>query len=60
MGRYAGYLSFGRDGASRAAGEVVDADWSPDGNQLAVIDRANDKWRLQYPIGKVLPEGDGS
>ncbi|MGB0117213.1 MAG: protein kinase [Terriglobales bacterium] len=39
--------------------KVVDADWSPDGNELAVIDRANDKWRLQYPIGKVLLEGDG-
>ena len=38
---------------------VVDADWGPDGNELAVIDRANDKWRLQYPIGKVLLEGEG-
>jgi Tol biopolymer transport system component len=38
---------------------VVDADWSPDGNELAVIDRGNDKWRLQYPIGKVLLEGEG-
>ncbi len=37
----------------------VDADWSPDGNELAVIDRSNDKWRLQYPIGKVLLEGEG-
>lgn len=31
----------------------------PDGNELAVIDRSNDKWRLQYPIGKVLLEGEG-
>jgi eukaryotic-like serine/threonine-protein kinase len=38
---------------------VVDADWSPDGNELAIIDRGNDKWRLQYPIGKVLLEGEG-
>ena len=38
---------------------VVDADWGPDGNELAVIDRNNDKWRLQYPIGKVLLEGEG-
>jgi Tol biopolymer transport system component len=36
---------------------VVDADWSPDGNEMAVIDRADDKWRLQYPLGKVLLEG---
>ncbi len=42
---------------------VVDADWSPGGNELAVIDRtvdrADNKWRLQYPIGKVLLEGEG-
>jgi Tol biopolymer transport system component len=37
---------------------VYDADWSPDGNELAVIDRADNKWRLQYPIGKVLLEGE--
>jgi Tol biopolymer transport system component len=38
---------------------VFDADWSPDGNELAVIDRAdNHKWRLQYPVGKVLLEGE--
>jgi eukaryotic-like serine/threonine-protein kinase len=36
---------------------VYDADWSPDGNELAVIDRVDNKWRLQYPIGKVLLEG---
>jgi eukaryotic-like serine/threonine-protein kinase len=38
---------------------VFDADWSPDGNELAVVDRNNDKWRLQYPIGNVLLEGEG-
>ncbi len=38
---------------------VVDADWSPDGNELAVIDNPDArKWRLQYPIGKVLLEGE--
>jgi hypothetical protein len=37
---------------------VADADWGPDGNELAVLDYSNDKWRLQYPIGKVLLEGD--
>ena len=35
---------------------VCDADWSPDGNSLAVIDYQNDKWRVEYPIGKVLLE----
>ena len=38
---------------------VVDADWGPDGKELAIIDRGNDKWRLQYPLGKVLLEGEG-
>jgi eukaryotic-like serine/threonine-protein kinase len=38
---------------------VFDADWGPDGNELAVLDRANDKWRLQFPIGKVLLESEG-
>jgi Tol biopolymer transport system component len=38
---------------------VVDADWGPDGNELAIIDRGKDKWRLQYPIGKILLEGEG-
>ncbi|MGO9125952.1 MAG: protein kinase domain-containing protein [Terriglobales bacterium] len=37
---------------------VFDADWSPDGNELAVIDSDRNKWRLQYPIGKVLLEGE--
>ena len=38
---------------------VFDADWGPDGNELAVLDRSNQKWRLQYPIGKVLLESEG-
>jgi serine/threonine protein kinase/Tol biopolymer transport system component len=33
---------------------VYDADWSPDGHDLAVIDKDHDTWRLQYPIGKIL------
>ena len=33
---------------------VYDADWSPDGNTLAVIVHKDDMWRLEYPIGKVL------
>lgn len=39
---------------------VYDADFSPDGQQLAVIDRdPSGNWRLQYPIGKILVSGDG-
>jgi serine/threonine protein kinase/Tol biopolymer transport system component len=30
---------------------VAHADWSPDGQQLAVIRLAGDKYRLEYPIG---------
>src|ERR1700690_4067407 len=37
---------------------VAAADWSPDGTELAVIDHTDRKFRLQYPIGKVLLEGD--
>jgi serine/threonine protein kinase len=36
---------------------VYDADWSPDGRDLAVIDKDKDNWRLQYPIGKILLQG---
>lgn len=34
--------------------DVYDADWSPDGNQLAVIDRKHGTWQVEYPIGKTL------
>jgi eukaryotic-like serine/threonine-protein kinase len=37
---------------------VSDADWSPDGTEMAVLDFANNHIRLQYPVGKVLVEGD--
>jgi eukaryotic-like serine/threonine-protein kinase len=37
---------------------VYDADWAPDGEHLAVIDRKDERWRLEYPIGKVLLETD--
>ena len=38
------------------ATEVLQADWSPDGSQLAAIRFANGKFKLEYPIGKVLYE----
>src|SRR5271169_3262804 len=37
---------------------VVAADWSPDGSELAIIAFANPKFSLQYPIGKTLLEGE--
>ena len=37
---------------------VIDADWSPDGKDLAVIHVVGDRYRLEYPIGKVLYDPD--
>jgi predicted Ser/Thr protein kinase len=38
---------------------VRQADWSPDGSELAVIRAAEGKDRLEFPIGKVLYETAG-
>jgi len=38
--------------------DVFSADWSPDGSSLAVTRRVNGKWRVEYPLGQVLWEGD--
>ncbi|HEX9160508.1 MAG TPA: hypothetical protein VF980_02275 [Thermoanaerobaculia bacterium] len=38
------------------AEDVLQADWSPDGSQLAIIRVANNKFRLEYPIGTVKYE----
>ncbi len=35
---------------------VSSADYAPDGEGLAVARRAGSRWRLEYPIGKVLYE----
>jgi eukaryotic-like serine/threonine-protein kinase len=47
-------VPLGGSGPREMLDNVYDADWSPDGKDLAVIDHSGDKWRLQYPIGKVL------
>jgi Tol biopolymer transport system component len=39
---------------------VVAADWSPDGAQLAVVRLVPGKNRLEYPIGRPLYETDGT
>src|SRR5664279_2532932 len=36
---------------------VREADWSPDGSQLAIIREVGDRDRLEYPIGRVLGDG---
>ncbi len=35
---------------------VREADWSPDGMELAVVRAAEGKYRLEYPVGKMLAE----
>jgi eukaryotic-like serine/threonine-protein kinase len=47
-------------GAPREVEEGVrQADWSPDGSQLAIIREVGGKDRLEYPIGKLLREVSG-
>lgn len=47
-------------GAPREIQEGVrQADWSPDGSQLAIIREVGGKDRLEYPIGTVLREVSG-
>ncbi len=38
---------------------VREADWSPDGSDLAVIRDVNGKDHLEFPVGKVLAEAGG-
>ena len=38
---------------------VTDADWNPDGSELAVTRSLNGKFRLEYPLGKVLYQTNG-
>ncbi len=47
-------------GAPREVVEQVQwADWSPDGNNLAIVRDAAGKNRLEFPVGKVLYETGG-
>ncbi|HKB71600.1 MAG TPA: hypothetical protein VKH46_12210, partial [Thermoanaerobaculia bacterium] len=39
--------------------DVVAADWAPDGEGIAVARRAGSRYRIEYPIGKVLYETGG-
>ena len=38
---------------------VREADWSPDGTELAIIHDVSGRDRLEFPIGTVLYEGSG-
>jgi eukaryotic-like serine/threonine-protein kinase len=47
-------------GAPRPVLENVgDADWAPDGTNFAVVRFVNQRYRLEYPVGKVLYETAG-
>ena len=39
--------------------DVQVADWAPDGETMAVVSFAGGRYRLEYPIGKVLYEPEG-
>lgn len=36
--------------------DALEADWSPDAKELAVVRRSQGRFRLEYPVGKVLHE----
>jgi eukaryotic-like serine/threonine-protein kinase len=66
--RYVGYRLFTGTLARMALGGgapreieegVRQADWSPDGSQLAIIREVGGRDRLEYPIGQVLREVSG-
>jgi Tol biopolymer transport system component/predicted Ser/Thr protein kinase len=47
-------------GAPREILEDVEwADWSPDGNNLAIVRQEQGRHRLEFPLGKVLYQADG-
>jgi Tol biopolymer transport system component len=39
--------------------DVQEADWAPDGQSLAVVRSVSGRYRLEYPVGKVLYETSG-
>ncbi len=40
--------------------DVTAADWAPDGQSLAVVHFVSGKFRLEYPVGKILFETTGA
>jgi len=62
-----GFLSVGTlarvgiaGGAPRPiANNIYEADWSPDGKQLAVVRGSEGGYRIEFPIGKTLYESSG-
>ncbi len=52
-------VSLGNTAPREIREEVRQADWSPDGSELAIIRMEDGKDRLEFPIGKVLYETAG-
>jgi serine/threonine protein kinase len=46
-------------GPRPVAEQVREADWTPDGNELAIVRRVNGRERLEFPVGKTLYETNG-
>ena len=65
---YRGIMTYGTlarvplaGGAPRELQEHVKyADWSPDGQELAIVRRAGDGDRLEFPVGTVIAEPDSA
>ncbi|HEY6925468.1 MAG TPA: protein kinase, partial [Steroidobacteraceae bacterium] len=47
-------ISIGGGAPHEVVENVQEADWSPDGSQLAITHNAGDHDQLEYPIGKVI------
>jgi len=52
-------VSIGADAPRDLLDNVEAADWTPDGNALAVVHVVNSLSRVEYPIGKVLYQTSG-
>lgn len=52
-------VSVGADAPRDLVDNVEAADWTPDGNALAVVHLVGSQSRLEYPLGKVLYETAG-
>ncbi len=52
-------MSLGGTAPREILDDVRQADWSPDGSELAILRTKGGKDRLEYPIGKVLYETAG-
>ncbi len=46
--------------AREVADDVMAADWNSDGSQMALIRQVGAKYRVEYPRGKIVYEGDHS